>query len=631
MTSPVQTPASPESVPPEGIQVTAGPWTALFHDGDLRYVRLGGREVLRRVYGAVRDRHWNTLPGTTTGLRVETSPNSFHIRYTRLHQVQEAQVVWRANITGDADGVVRFELDGEVLNPFLSNRIGLCVLHPLLECAGARCRTLHADGTSEERRFPEQLAPSQPVDGFTDLAGLSHEIEPGLWAELEFEGDRFETEDQRHWIDASLKTYSTPLRLPKPVAVPAGMRIRQRVTLRLRAEPGRKVGPTIRPPTEDPIHIHLAGAHTWRVPEMGLGMASHGQPLSPSEVQRLSRLGVSHLGVDLKLSDPRWPEHLRTAARDALELGAALELGIHLPVGNGGNLGDVALLLGRMKVDLVRALILRDGERSTPPADLEQARDALKHCGMALGVGTRGDLYDLVLQPPPGTGDFLGWSMNPQVHATDDLSLAETPEGAAHQAAALRRANPERALVVSPVTLKPRSSAVDPRQRLPLAAAWTLALFKALAEGGVDSVTFFETTGWQGVIETERGSPAPDLFPSQPGEVFPVYHVLADLGEFARGEVIPTRVDTPLSVVPLLIRLGNRHRLWIANPSATPRRISLSGSGHPKVLQWRCLDAQTLAEAGHSPDRFRSRWNHLSADTLTIPPHAVATFDAPAP
>lgn len=631
MKSSVQNPTSSEPAASEGVQVTAGPWTALFHDGDLRYVRLGGREVLRRVYGAVRDRHWNTLPGTMTGLQVETSPTSFHIRYTRSHGEQDSLVVWRANITGDADGVVRFEFDGEVLQPFLRNRIGLCVLHPLHECAGARCRTLHADGTSQERRFPEGPAPGQPVDGFTDLAGLSHEIEPGLWAELELEGDLFETEDQRHWIDASFKTYSTPLRLPKPVAVPAGTRIQQRVTLRLRTEPGRRVGPTIVPPTEDPIRIHVADGRGMQVPEIGLGMASHGQSLSPTEVQRLSRLGVSHLSVELKLSDPRWPDHLGTAARDALELGAALELGIHLPAGTGGGLGDVARLLGRMKVDLVRALILRDGERSTLSSDFEEARDALKDCGMALGVGTRGDLYDLVLQPPPDTGDFLGWSMNPQVHADDDLSLAETPEGATHQAAALRLANPDRALVVSPVTLKPRSHTVDPRQRLPLAAAWTLAVFKALAEGGVDSVTFFETTGWRGVIESERGSPAPDLFPSQPGEVFPIYHVLADLGEFARGDVIPTRVNTPLSVVPLLIRLGTRLRLWVANPSTTPRRISLSGSGLPKAWQWRCLDAQTLADAGHSSDLFRSRWNRLSTAPFTIPPHAVATLDALAP
>ena len=628
--------------------MTAGPWTALFHEGDLRYVRLGNREVLRRVYGAVRDRHWNTLPGVMNGLEVETSSDSFHIRYTRSHPGEDPHLVWHATLSGDASGLVRFEFEGEVLKPFLRNRIGLCVLHPILECAGAKCRTRHLDGSTGERRFPERPAPGQPVDGFTDLSGLSHEIEPGLWAELEFEGDGFETEDQRHWIDASFKTYSTPLRLPKPVSVPAGTRIRQQVTLRLRDTRGSRPARVHLPTDGKLVRVRIPDAPRIRVPEIGLGMASHGRPLSPTEVQRLSRLGMGHLSVDLRLSDPQWPERLQIAARDAVELGAALELGLHLPAGTGGDLREVARTLGRMKVDLVRALILRDGERSTRPTDFEEARRSLEDCGMALGVGTRGDLYDLVLQPPPELGDFLAWSMNPQVHASDDLSLAETPEGAAHQAGALRASNPERALLVSPITLRPRIPApsferehgapeealprsVDPRQRQPLAAAWTVALFKALAEGGVDSMTFFETTGWLGVIETEHDSPAPTRFPSHPGEVFPIYHVLADLGEFARGEVIPTRVDVAHSVVPLLIRSGPHFRMWLANPSTTPRRVSWSGTGLPRHWQWRCLNPQSFAEAGRAPDAFRSGWSRLATDTPTIPPHAVATFDAVAP
>ena len=78
--------------------------------------------------------------------------------------------------------------------------------------------------------------------------------------------------------------------------------------------------------------------------------------------------------------------------------------------------------------------------------------------------------------------------------------------------------------MVSPVTLKPRFNAnatepeavntprelpvsVDPRQMSLFAAAWTLGSIKYLAESGASSVTYYETTGWRGVMETEAGSP----------------------------------------------------------------------------------------------------------------------------
>ena len=41
----------------------AGPLTVVFGDGDLRHVRLGGTEVLDRIYVGVRDLDWGTIPG----------------------------------------------------------------------------------------------------------------------------------------------------------------------------------------------------------------------------------------------------------------------------------------------------------------------------------------------------------------------------------------------------------------------------------------------------------------------------------------------------------------------------------------------------------------------------------------
>ncbi len=65
---------------------------------------------------------------------------------------------------------------------------------------------------------------------------------------------------------------------------------------------------------------------------------------------------------------------------------------------------------------------------------------------------------------------------------------------------------------------------VDVRQMSLFGACWTAGSFKYLAEAGTQSITFYETTGWRGVMETEAGSPLPELFRSLPGTVFPMYH-----------------------------------------------------------------------------------------------------------
>ncbi len=644
-------PTGPLMVDPAGdaeacVPLRAGPLELVFHDGDLRRIRWGDREVVRRIHGAVRDRDWGTVPGRITGLEIDAGDESFRIRYTREHTADGIHFVWQAAISGDEDGTLRFGFDGEARSTFLRNRIGICVLHPIRECAGARVRSLHLGGSARDLVFPEFVAAEQPMTGFTDLAGLTQEVAPGIQAELEFSGDAFETEDQRNWIDASFKTYSTPLRLPFPVEIRAGERIRQSVVLRMR-DAGGEPGPSgIRSGREEAVRITVTGQEPVRFPEIGLMMASHGRAFDSADADRLSRLGLSHLRADLRLADPTWPERLRVAARDATGLGAALELAVHLPAGTGGDLASVARELGRMKVDLTRALIFRDGSRSTSAADLEAARIALDECGMAIGAGTDADLYQLNLQPPPADGDLVCWSMNPQVHAFDAMSIAETPAAVVHQVASVRRCFPELPRVVSPVTLKPRSNPVatgperpvppgelppqvDVRQMSLFCAAWTVAMLKALSESGVESVTLFETTGWRGVLETTAGSPLPERFPSTPGSVFPVYHVLADVGVFSPRSVVPTEATGPAGVVSLLLGAGGRRRLLLANLSTMPRHVSIDGLGVPARV--RVLDGTTLEAAMLRPEEHRGRPVPLPTEGIRLAAHAIVTIDLHVP
>src|SRR5207247_7392946 len=123
---------------------------------------------------------------------------------------------------------------GEARSDFQRNRIGFCVLHPSRECPGRPCVVEKADGTVERGIFPRFISPHQP---FKEIRSIAHEVAPGVWAEVRFEGDVFEMEDQRNWTDASYKTYCTPLGLPYPVQVRCGDRVMQSVTLTLRGDP----------------------------------------------------------------------------------------------------------------------------------------------------------------------------------------------------------------------------------------------------------------------------------------------------------------------------------------------------------------------------------------------------------
>src|SRR5208283_3403510 len=86
---------------------------------------------------------------------------------------------------------------------------------------------------------------------------------------------------------------------------------------------------------------------------------------------------------------------------------------------------------------------------------------------------------------------------------------------------------------------------VDPRLASLVAAVWACCSIGYLARAGAASATYFQTTGWLGVMELTTGSPLPDKFPSRPGMVFPVWHVLADVGDYAGGNCLPIIVGEP--------------------------------------------------------------------------------------
>lgn len=132
------------------------------------------------------------------------------------------------SITGDRNNTVIFSFEGTALSSFEKNRIGICVLHPTDTCTGRNCIITHTDDSTEQSYFPEEISPVQVFKDVRSMKWLSDKIT----CSIDFEGDVFETEDQRNWYDDSYKTYSTPLSIPFPVRISEGTRISRRVTVR---------------------------------------------------------------------------------------------------------------------------------------------------------------------------------------------------------------------------------------------------------------------------------------------------------------------------------------------------------------------------------------------------------------
>ncbi|MBI1879146.1 MAG: hypothetical protein HYR94_13150, partial [Chloroflexi bacterium] len=150
---------------------------------------------MRRVYVAIRDRNWNTILPVLSNVQIQTDSDSFHLSYDVENKQDEIDFFWRGTIAGDMQGTITFKMEGEARSTFLRNRIGFCILHPMA-CAGAPCRIEHVDGPLEESAFPVYIGPQLVVDGktrpvhpFAEMRALSHQIQPGLWAVVRFDGD----------------------------------------------------------------------------------------------------------------------------------------------------------------------------------------------------------------------------------------------------------------------------------------------------------------------------------------------------------------------------------------------------------------------------------------------------------
>ncbi len=516
---------------PDFIEVSAGHLSCLLDRSTLflRRLRWSGVEVVRAIYAAVRDQNWDTVPPQLERFDMERANGKTTIRFSALCAQKSARYAYDAVIIVTKDEL-RFEFAGEAQSDFLRNRIGLCVLHPISLCAGTECTVDHADGSCERLRFPQSVRPDQP---FKEIRKMRHAVNASTAIEIAFEGEVFEMEDQRNWTDSSFKTYGTPLSLPFPQAVRKGERLKQAVTVKLITSGNRDTAAqqTLRSPTLR-LSVDYATAHPARL--IGLGSTAEDCAFLPAVQESLRQLKCDHLRIDCRLGESGWEKRLAAAVENARAIGAELHVAAFLDTVAEAQLRALGDVCVRARAPVKLWMIFGRDKKCTPPELVKMARRILgsTHPNVPFAAGTNIYFAELNRERPSADADWHPcFSINPQVHASDEMSMLENLEAqgdVVRSAAAFASS----AVVISPVTLRPRfnpnlseaSSGIgsyDPRQSSVFAAAWTLGSIATLArEKNVHSITYFETGGPGGVMSSE-------------GVLYPVYHVFAAVADLA--------------------------------------------------------------------------------------------------
>lgn len=528
-------------------KMTAGPLTCLYEAGNLRYICWHGVEIIRMIYSAVRDENWENAVMTIENESVHELTDRFQISYTAHYK--RADIAYRAaiQIIAENEGTLTFTMQGEALSQFKTNRIGLCIHHPVKGFAGQPVRIERNDKTTYETIFPLTINQHQL---FLDMQAMETTMDNSIHLHMCFEGDIFETEDQRNWTDSGYKTYGTPLSIPYPSEVKAGSRMAQKISVTVKGKPEDK--------NSQPVF------RKEKIPFPKIGYECSSTILSDVQVQLLHQIPFDHYRVELRLSNSNWKNILDERIAEAKRLHTKLELIVFFPA---EQIDDFIAAIALVHESIACILVLQEDIKVSPPALLNKLYDSIKKQYPFIQIGYGTDAYFTEInrgQPQQGRYDFLSYPFNPQVHFKDTRTMIENLERQADTIATARQftAAP---IHISPVTLMKRGNPdatatgvqfatyANPRQHSYFAAGWTLLCLQNIAPAA--RITFYQVTGDAGLLKGDQPSP--------------VYKVLKQLKDFNARYIVVHYKDEQILTDTFTVENDQGERLFFTIPFST--------------------------------------------------------------
>lgn len=614
---------------PKLLMLRAGSLSLAYQSGNLRYIKLGDCEILRMIYPAVRDYNWGTLPFTIQDETIKTGQNSFEISYTAVYGTP---VIFKANyqVIGTPNGSVSFLMKGEMLTDFHTNRIGICVLHPIEPCSGMTCSVTTPDGSEYSTVFPSDIAAHQP---FKNIRQMHWNIKNVIMATLAFEGDVFETEDQRNWTDASFKTYSRPLELPFPYLVKKGEMINQKITLRVSGFSNECL------PQDEGLAFQFSSI-LMDLPRIGIAKSGKKVALDNIELETLKIISFDHYRVDVKFDNPDWIHDLNNALKETEILGYKIELVLFLTENASIEINNLIEVVKPFEQLISSFLILEYKTRISNNLQFDTVYNTIKHhfAHLKIGAGTDANFAELNRSDLKDNFDFVSFSICPQVHAFDNLSLIENIAAQKYAVKSCHRKFENAPVHVSPVTLRQRFNAVetssesenkpagmpsrlDYRQPSLFTAAWTLGSIKALTEADAASVTYYETVGETGIFQGSEPTDFPEVFHSKPGMIFPVWYIFSRILK-KNKKSMQSVSSQPLIFDGIALHDSTGTEIIFANYSSN--EISVLVPGLPQEYLIAKIDETNFEDLTSKVTDLESRMVKVSSKSIGLLPLGIA-------
>lgn len=574
-----------------GRALRCGPFTGERYAGSLRWLRIGDRECIRMVGLVVRDRAWRTLAPATVRERQRAGGWTINGHTP----VGSASLAWSLSVARRADGIdVRATMiaDGDVV----INRAGIVVLLPTATFAGAGFIANHASGGTTRGRLTRTIAAHQPM---LDLGALRVAARGGPVLSLRFEGDIFEMEDQRNWLDPSFKLYNRALSRPVPYRIRHGTRVEQHVVIDVvsKVQKARPARPARRP------------ACRGKLPALGIATAPSRVPDHPDVIDALGEASPAFI---LHRTD-REARGVRAAARLANSLGAALRVetfGDSTVLANAiGRTGPASIAPYFSGPHLMRQLLAKD---------------------LPITGGSFADFVMLNRNTIAPHAIRVAFALCPTVHARDDRSLIETLDTLTAVFDQARGIAGTRPLQVGPCTLLRRLAPptgrpatrgsgagadddVDPRQHALIAGAWLTSTIALAAVSGVSDLCTFEGEGVRGLVWRAGDSAV---------QRSPAHAVLVALGDRAKGPVKLIGLNAEQGAAFFLE--GQPAELWLVDLGGRPRVMSAAVRALGRVQRLDC----TSGGARWSVTRVSRRLRAYSVLRIDLPASRLKRAEA---
>ena len=368
---------------------------------------------------------------------------------------------------------------------------------------------------------------------------------------LLFEGDIFETEDQRNWSDASFKTFCTPLVKPFPVELKKGEKVFQRVTFKPQIK--------LQPVKAGAAHVSFRKNNALCVlPSMGLAASTEVTVISEAAASLLRDLKFGHYRIDIYSGDENWVSDFSASYETSFNLGLPLEVVLHLTDKYAEEIESFIIACQQNRVKVRKVLLLPTNGLVTGQnviGELSSLKRALPK--VLIGAGTNYNFNEINKNHFKAHDlDYVSFSIDPQEHAFDDLTIMENIGAQEHLVRSAKAIYGKSMPVhISPLTLRKRfnpyatnpadlfideAKKADPRQKEEFAAAWAFGSICSLAKGEASAITFFQTIGNQGIL-------------SQKGEPYPVYHLLKSFSAYQGKSVSVLDSSDPLAAQGVLL------------------------------------------------------------------------------